>query len=84
MKAVYPGTFDPLTFGHLDLIERARDIFGELIVAVARNPHKNPLFVIRAVGKSRRACLSLGRNGGSWAGPQLLSVWSQEPPVWPD
>ena len=39
-KAIYPGSFDPVTFGHLDLIERALDIFDELIVAVSSNPSK--------------------------------------------
>ena len=43
-KIIYPGTFDPITLGHLDLIKRAVDIFDTLIVAVAANPHKNPLF----------------------------------------
>ncbi len=43
-KVIYPGTFDPVTLGHLDLIKRAVDIFDVLIVAVASNPHKNPLF----------------------------------------
>jgi len=42
--AVYAGTFDPVTNGHLDLVERSLRIFGELIVAVAVNPKKNPLF----------------------------------------
>lgn len=44
--AVYPGTFDPLTFGHLDIISRASNIFDRLIVAVAGNKHKNPVFSI--------------------------------------
>jgi len=39
-KAVYPGTFDPITLGHLDVIERGRRIFDELIVAVGWNPDK--------------------------------------------
>ena len=43
-RAVYPGTFDPVTNGHLSLIERACNIFDELIVAVALNAGKNPLF----------------------------------------
>ncbi|SER62450.1 pantetheine-phosphate adenylyltransferase [Lachnobacterium bovis] len=43
-KAVYPGSFDPLTFGHLDIIERATKIFDEVIVAVLRNSSKNSLF----------------------------------------
>ena len=42
--AIYPGSFDPLTNGHLDLIERGSKIFDELIVAILRNPEKNPLF----------------------------------------
>ena len=44
--ALYPGTFDPITLGHLDLIKRARKIFGRLVVAVADNPEKNPLFTV--------------------------------------
>ena len=42
--AIYPGTFDPITFGHLDVIERAREIFDRVIVTVARNTSKQPLF----------------------------------------
>ena len=44
LKAIYPGSFDPLTNGHLDLIERGSKIFGELVVAILRNPEKDPLF----------------------------------------
>lgn len=42
--AIYPGTFDPITYGHLDVIERAREIFGRVIVSVAQNSSKQPLF----------------------------------------
>lgn len=42
--AIYPGSFDPLTNGHLDLIERGSKIFDELIVGILRNPEKDPLF----------------------------------------
>uniref|UniRef100_A0A832A5A4 Phosphopantetheine adenylyltransferase n=1 Tax=Desulfacinum infernum TaxID=35837 RepID=A0A832A5A4_9BACT len=42
--AVYPGSFDPITNGHLDLLERALKIFDRVIIAVASNPAKNPLF----------------------------------------
>ena len=42
--AIYPGSFDPLTNGHLDLIERGSKIFDELVVAILRNPEKDPLF----------------------------------------
>jgi pantetheine-phosphate adenylyltransferase len=44
--AVYPGSFDPITNGHLDLVERGSQIFGRLIVAVLRNSGKNPLFTV--------------------------------------
>jgi pantetheine-phosphate adenylyltransferase len=46
VTAIYPGSFDPLTNGHLDLIERGSKIFDELIVAILRNPEKEPLFSI--------------------------------------
>ena len=45
-KAIYPGTFDPVTFGHLDVIKRGSKIFDELIVAIGHNPLKKPLFTI--------------------------------------
>ena len=43
-RVIYPGTFDPLTNGHLDLIERSADMFDEVIVAVAASPSKNTMF----------------------------------------
>src|ERR1044072_6368769 len=45
-KAIYPGSFDPLTNGHLDVIERASKLFDQVIVAVANNDGKNPLFTL--------------------------------------
>ena len=42
--AIYPGTFDPITNGHIDILQRACDLFDELIVAIARNPAKEPFF----------------------------------------
>lgn len=45
-KAIYPGSFDPVTYGHIDVLERASLLFDELIVAVAVNQSKNPLFAI--------------------------------------
>ena len=44
MRALYPGSFDPLTLGHLDLIERASRLFDGLVVAVLQNPAKQPAF----------------------------------------
>ena len=43
-RAIYPGSFDPVTNGHLDVIERARKLFDEVIVAVAHNDEKQALF----------------------------------------
>lgn len=45
--AVYPGSFDPVTFGHLDIIDRALKIFDGVVVAVARNSEKNSLFTVK-------------------------------------
>jgi len=47
LKAVYPGTFDPVTNGHIDIIERGSVIFDEVIVAILKNPEKEPLFSVR-------------------------------------
>tara|TARA_A100000164_G_C21621195_1_gene636674 strand:+ start:32 stop:529 length:498 start_codon:yes stop_codon:yes gene_type:complete len=44
ITAIYPGTFDPLTFGHLDLIRRGSELFDKIIIAVAENNNKNTLF----------------------------------------
>jgi pantetheine-phosphate adenylyltransferase len=43
-KAIYSGTFDPITNGHLDIIKRAANIFDEVIIAVAKSESKNPMF----------------------------------------
>ncbi len=42
--AIYPGTFDPITNGHLDILERAMNLFDKIIVSIAKNSSKNPLF----------------------------------------
>jgi pantetheine-phosphate adenylyltransferase len=59
--AIYPGTFDPITYGHLDVIARAADIFDKVIVGVAENSAKRPLFtdlervqMIRSVVRKHR------------------------------
>jgi pantetheine-phosphate adenylyltransferase len=58
VKAIYPGSFDPLTNGHLDLIARAAKIFDHLVVAILRNSSKNPLFSV----EERVAMLSEGTS----------------------
>lgn len=45
-KVIYPGTFDPVTFGHIDIIKRAQDLFDAVVVTVAINPSKTPLFTV--------------------------------------
>ncbi len=58
--AIYPGTFDPVTYGHIDIIKRAHEIFHVVIVAVAHNPHKQPLFNVKErVAMLKKATASL-------------------------
>lgn len=45
-RAIFPGSFDPLTNGHLDIIKRSLPLFDEIIVAVLNNPEKNPMFSV--------------------------------------
>jgi pantetheine-phosphate adenylyltransferase len=45
-KVIYPGTFDPVTNGHLDIVSRACELFDEVVVTVARNPKKTSLFTV--------------------------------------
>jgi pantetheine-phosphate adenylyltransferase len=56
VKAIYPGSFDPVTNGHLDLIARGAKMFDHLVVAILRNSEKNPLFTV----EERVAMLSEG------------------------
>lgn len=45
-RAIYPGFFDPITNGHLSIVNRALKIFDELVIAILHNPHKSPLFTV--------------------------------------
>jgi pantetheine-phosphate adenylyltransferase len=45
-KAIFPGSFDPLTNGHLDVIKRSSPLFDEIVVAILNNPDKNPMFTV--------------------------------------
>ncbi|SET38764.1 pantetheine-phosphate adenylyltransferase [Thorsellia anophelis] len=59
-KAIYPGTFDPLTLGHLDLLTRAALRFDEVILAIAASPHKKTMFTLEErVNLAKKACESL-------------------------
>ena len=54
-NAMYPGTFDPITNGHHDLVRRAASIFDRVVVAIAANPNKTPMFSLEArVDMARR------------------------------
>jgi pantetheine-phosphate adenylyltransferase len=54
--AIYPGSFDPITLGHLDIIERGCKLFEQVIVAVLRNPGKTPLFPVQERVEQIRRC----------------------------
>ena len=63
-RAIYPGSFDPLTNGHLDIIERGCKLFDEIVIAVVVNPGKQPMFTL----EERRAMLEealAGLGGGA-------------------
>ena len=70
MRALYPGSFDPLTLGHLDLIERASRLFDGVVVAVLQNPAKQPTFSLeQRLGQIRQATGHLqGVEVGSFDG----------------
>lgn len=56
-RVIYPGTFDPVTYGHIDVIERAIDLFDQVVVTVARNPSKSPLFTVSERLDMLKECL---------------------------
>ena len=60
--AVYPGSFDPVTNGHLDIIERASRIFDKVIVAVLHNPNKTPLFTMQEREELLKETCSIYKN----------------------
>src|SRR3954453_5172250 len=62
LKAIYPGSFDPLTNGHLDLIEKGSRIFERLIVGILRNPEKDPLFSVEERREMLTEMCSKGEN----------------------
>ena len=62
--AVYPGSFDPITYGHIDIVRRARKLFRKLYVAIVANTHKHPLFTVEERVEITRAALAEeGVNG---------------------
>lgn len=78
MKAVYPGSFDPITNGHLDILDRSLKLFDEIVIVVAGSGRKNPLFspeerveLIREVVKDRK-----GVSVDRW--PGLIMDYARE------
>jgi len=62
--AIYPGSFDPITHGHIDIVRRAKKLFSKLYIAVVANPHKSPLFTVEERVKLTEAALEeAGING---------------------
>ncbi len=59
-RAIYPGTFDPITFGHIDVIKRGLKLFDELIIGVTTNPSKKTFFTLQA--SKRGGIVSVYRN----------------------
>lgn len=65
-KAIFPGSFDPLTNGHLDVVKRSSPLFDEIVIAVLNNPDKNPMFTVEErVEMIEQALLVLDKNGCS-------------------
>jgi len=63
-RAIYPGSFDPITYGHIDIVRRAKKLFSRLYVAVVANPHKSPLFTVEERVEITQAALEeAGING---------------------
>ena len=62
--AIYPGSFDPITNGHIDIVRRAKKLFSKLYIAVVANPHKGPLFTVEErVMITQAALVEAGING---------------------
>jgi pantetheine-phosphate adenylyltransferase len=63
-RAIYPGSFDPVTNGHLDIIERGSKLFDEIIIAVLVNPEKRALFTVEERREMLAEVLTLIESGG--------------------
>jgi len=67
LTAVFPGTFDPITNGHLDIISRGRDLFDRIVIAILRNPDKDPLFPLEERAEILKAVV------GAWSNVEVDS-----------
>jgi pantetheine-phosphate adenylyltransferase len=62
-RAIFPGSFDPLTNGHLDIIKRSLPLFDEIVIAVLNNPEKNPMFTVEERCRMIEEVLPTVKNG---------------------
>lgn len=76
--AVYAGTFDPVTYGHVDLVERASRIFEEVIVGIAASPNKKPLFTLEERVALTSEVLSAYKNVKVFGFNSLLLEFAKE------
>ena len=74
--SIYPGTFDPLTFGHIDIIERAARLGNQLIVAVAENSGKQPLFSVDERTENVEAEVQQINKNNNFHAPVLVKNFS--------
>mgnify|MGYP002738577252 CR=1 FL=1 len=77
-RVVYPGTFDPITRGHTDLVERAARLFDEVIIAVAASPKKGPLFSLEQRVELAREVMSHLPNVKVYGFSNLLAHFVEE------
>lgn len=62
-RAIFPGSFDPITNGHLDIIKRSAPLFDEIIIAILNNPEKNPMFTVEERGSLIEEILPMIESG---------------------
>ena len=78
VKAMYPGTFDPMTLGHKELASRAAKIFDSVVVAIAANPEKNPMFSLQ----ERVSMLRSASAAGEWTYKLQESILNEAQCFW--
>lgn len=62
-RAIYPGTFDPITNGHIDIVTRATQMFDNVILAIAASPSKKPMFTLEERGAGTAGNRAFGERG---------------------
>lgn len=77
-KIIYPGTFDPITLGHSDLVERATKLFDHVIIAIAKSPNKKPLFSLEERIRLAEQALSNVQNISIVGFEELLADFAKK------